>query len=190
MNLPPEITSHASEISIAGLGVIFGWFIARLSAAGKITALRESERAGERRATELEARLAHAIAEARQSAQQAQTSATQLAELRSKQAAAPPAANPEAGLVAILRRVESRLAALEVESREQRAEMDGKLRALEESLAGMKKPAGSATAFPSSGFLEPAMKEAFNTAGMSEDFAFVPEERAAAAAGNLRSARL
>ena len=66
------------------VGLLIGWLITRLSASGRIAAASERLKAEERRAAEIEVRLAHATADAEHNESDAQTFRNQLTELRAR----------------------------------------------------------------------------------------------------------
>lgn len=187
ISLPPEIKDHWIEITVAVLGIFLGWVIARISTGGKLTASRERAHTEERRATELEARLAHAVSDARHNAQQAQTFAHQLAEARSA-AANSSVAETDAATAEILHRLEQRVVSMEHAAQFHRDDLQSRLSSIEQFLREAKPTAPPpASAFPGTIAVDGRMKEAFSTAAMADDdFAFVPDTRAAA--GDLRAA--
>ena len=65
-------------------GLLIGWLFTRLAASGKIAAANERLKAEERRAGEIEVRLAHATADAEHHENDAQTFRNQLTELRAR----------------------------------------------------------------------------------------------------------
>ncbi len=98
--LLPEIIT-----GIIALGV--GWLVTRLAANSKLAAANERLKAEERRAADLEARLAHSTAATSQTEQEAQTFRNQLTEIRSRlEAEAKAAAEKQA----LLERAELKLA--------------------------------------------------------------------------------
>jgi DNA recombination protein RmuC len=82
--IPPELRPFLPEILTALLGLFLGWLFTRLAAGGKIAAAAERLKAEERRASEIEARLAHSTSESQRNEQDAQTFRNQLTELRSR----------------------------------------------------------------------------------------------------------
>ncbi len=82
--IPPELRPYLPEILTAVLGLFLGWLFTRLAAGGKIAAVAERLKSEERRASEIEARLAHSTAESQRNEQDAQTFRNQLTELRSR----------------------------------------------------------------------------------------------------------
>lgn len=82
--IPPELAPHLPAIIAAILGLFIGWLLTRLVAIGKISAAAVQLKAEERRAAEIETRLAHATDEAQRNEQEAQTFRNQLTELRSR----------------------------------------------------------------------------------------------------------
>ena len=65
-------------------GWLIGWLLTRLAASGKLAAVTERLKAEERRAADIEVRLAHATADAERNEGDAQTFRNQLTELRSR----------------------------------------------------------------------------------------------------------
>jgi DNA recombination protein RmuC len=82
--IPPELAAHLPTIIAALAGLFVGWLLTRLVAASKIAAAAVQLKAEERRAAEIETRLAHASDEAQRNEQEAQTFRNQLTELRSR----------------------------------------------------------------------------------------------------------
>ncbi len=82
--IPPELAPYLPQIIAALVGLFVGWLLTRLAASGKIAAGIERLKAEERRAAEIEVRLAHATADAERNEQDAQTFRNQLTELRSR----------------------------------------------------------------------------------------------------------
>jgi len=82
--MPPELAPYFPYVISSLLGLFFGWLFTRLAASGKIAAAAERLKSEERRASEIEARLAQSNAEAERNEQDAQTFRNQLTELRSR----------------------------------------------------------------------------------------------------------
>ncbi len=82
--MPPELAPYLPQIISAILGLFLGWLFTRVVASGKIAALAERLKSEERRALEIETRLAHTTAEAERNEQDAQTFRNQLTEIRSR----------------------------------------------------------------------------------------------------------
>lgn len=82
--IPPELKPYLPQIIAAVIGLFLGWLFTRLAASGKIAAAAERLKGEERRASEIEARLAHSAAEAERNEQDAQTFRNQLTEIRSR----------------------------------------------------------------------------------------------------------
>lgn len=82
--MPPELAPYLPQILSALAGLFFGWIFTRLVASGKISAAAERLKSEERRAADIEARLAHSTAESARNEQEAQTFRNQLTELRSR----------------------------------------------------------------------------------------------------------
>jgi hypothetical protein len=82
--IPPELKPYLPEILFALLGLLIGWWVSRLSAAAKIAASAERCRAEERRATDLDARLAITREEAERNELDARGIRNQLVELRTR----------------------------------------------------------------------------------------------------------
>lgn len=82
--IPPELKPFLPEIAAAIGGLFFGWLFTKLSASAKITAGVERLKSEERRAAEIEARLAHTAEDAQRNEQDAQTFRNQLTEIRSR----------------------------------------------------------------------------------------------------------
>ena len=82
--MPPEIAFYLPQIITACVGLLVGWLLTRLVASGKIAAANERLKAEERRAAEIEVRLAHVRAEAERNDNDAQTFRNQLTELRAR----------------------------------------------------------------------------------------------------------
>jgi len=79
-----DLQPYLPFLVTALIGLFLGWLFTHLVASGRIAAGNERLRAEERRAAEIEARLAHASSEAERSEQEAQTFRNQLTELRSR----------------------------------------------------------------------------------------------------------
>ncbi|MFT3989982.1 MAG: DNA recombination protein RmuC [Luteolibacter sp.] len=82
--MPPELQPYLPQIIAALIGLFLGWLFTHLAASGKISAGNERLRAEERRAAEIEARLAHTTSEADRHEQEAQTFRNQFTELRTR----------------------------------------------------------------------------------------------------------
>ncbi len=82
--MPPELTPYIPHIIAAMLGLFFGWLFTKLAASAKISAGHERLKSEERRAAEIEVRLAHSTAAAERNEQDAQTFRNQLTEIRSR----------------------------------------------------------------------------------------------------------
>ena len=82
--IPPELKPYLPEILTAVIGLFFGWLFTRLAASGKIAATAERLKSEERRASEIETRLAHSTDQSARNEQEAQTFRNQLTELRSR----------------------------------------------------------------------------------------------------------
>ena len=82
--IPPELKPYLPEIITAIVGLFFGWLFTKLSASAKIAAAAERLKSEERRAADIEARLAHSTAESERNEQDAQTFRNQLTEIRSR----------------------------------------------------------------------------------------------------------
>ena len=82
--IPPELAPYLPEIITAIVAVFIGWLFTHLAASGRISAGNERLKAEERRSSEIEARLAHASADAERNEQDAQTFRNQLTEIRSR----------------------------------------------------------------------------------------------------------
>lgn len=81
MSFPPH-SPYLPLIAAGLVGLLLGWLITKLKLSGKISAGNERLKAEDRRATDLEARLALATSEAVRNEQEAQTFRNQLTELR------------------------------------------------------------------------------------------------------------
>ena len=97
--MPPELAQFLPEIIAAVLGLFFGWLFTKLAASGKISAVAERLKAEERRASEIEARLAQTAAESQRNEQESQTFRNQLTELRTRLDAETKAANEKQALL-------------------------------------------------------------------------------------------
>ncbi len=104
--MPPELQPYLPHAISALAGVFIAWLITYLVARGRMGAVREQLKAGERRAAEFEARLVQAQDEARKNEQDSQTYRNQLSELRSRHEAESQAA---AEKLALLERNEAKL---------------------------------------------------------------------------------
>lgn len=82
--IPPELRPFLPEILTAVGGLFFGWLFTRLAASSKLAAAAERLKAEERRASEIEVRLAHATEESDRGEKDAQTFRNQLTELRAR----------------------------------------------------------------------------------------------------------
>ena len=82
--IPPELKPYLPAILSAIIGLFFGWLFTRLAASGKLAASVERLKAETRRALEMEARLAHATADAQRNEQESQTFRNQLTEIRAR----------------------------------------------------------------------------------------------------------
>ena len=80
--IPPELKPYLPAILSAIIGLFFGWLFTRLAASGKLAASVERLKAEARRASEIEARLAHSAADSQRNEQEAQTFRNQLTEIR------------------------------------------------------------------------------------------------------------
>lgn len=79
-----QLQPHLPEILSALAGLLFGWLFTKLNAASRQAADAERLKAEERRAAEIEARLAHLADESGRNEQDASLLRTQLAELRTR----------------------------------------------------------------------------------------------------------
>jgi DNA recombination protein RmuC len=104
--IPPELAPFLPQIIAAAVGLLVGWLLTKLAASARIASGVERLKAEERRAAEIEARLAHTAADAERNEQDAQTFRSQLGEIRSRLEAELKAA---AEKQALLERAESRL---------------------------------------------------------------------------------
>lgn len=82
--MPPELAPYLPQIIATLAGLFFGWLFTRLAASGKIAAAAERLKSEERRAAEIEARLAQSSSESERNEQEAQTFRNQLTEIRSR----------------------------------------------------------------------------------------------------------
>ncbi len=105
--MPPQLQPYLPEILSAVIALAAGWLMAQLLASGKLAAVKERLKAEERRAAEIEARLAQASDEAQRNGQEAQTFRNQLTEIRSRFDAETKAASEKQ---ALLERAEIKLA--------------------------------------------------------------------------------
>lgn len=80
----PELAPYLPQIIAAIVGLFFGWLFTRLDASAKIAAAAERLKSEERRAVEIEARLAQSSSESERNEQDAQTFRNQLTEIRSR----------------------------------------------------------------------------------------------------------
>jgi DNA recombination protein RmuC len=102
-----ELQRYLPEILAAAIGLFVGWLLTKLNASGQLAAVEERLKSEERRAAEIEARLAQATNEAQRNEQEAQTFRNQLTEIRSRLEAETKAA---AEKQALLERAELKLA--------------------------------------------------------------------------------
>ncbi len=105
--MPPQLQPYLPEILSAIIALAAGWLMTQLLASGKLAAVKERLKAEERRAAEIEARLAQAIDEGQCNEQEAQTFRNQLTEIRSRFDAETKAASEKQ---ALLERAEIKLA--------------------------------------------------------------------------------
>ncbi len=105
--MPPDLLRHLPEFLAALVALLCGWLFTHLVASGKLAAVRERLKAEERRAAEIEARLAQATNAAQHNEQESQTFRNQLTEIRSRLEAETKAA---ADKQALLERSELKLA--------------------------------------------------------------------------------
>jgi len=82
--IPPDLAPFLPQIITAIVGLLIGWLLTRLAASVQLAAASERLKAEERRAGEIEVRLAHATADAERNAQDAQTFRNQLTDLRAR----------------------------------------------------------------------------------------------------------
>lgn len=82
--LPAELAPFLPEILTGIVGLCLGWLLTRLAASAKIAAVEERLKAEQRRAAEIDARLAQTAAEAGRTDQDARNFRNQLAELRAR----------------------------------------------------------------------------------------------------------
>ncbi|MEI6175722.1 MAG: DNA recombination protein RmuC [Verrucomicrobiota bacterium] len=104
--IPQELAHYLPPIITGIIGLAVGWLFTRLVASSKIAAGNERLKAEERRSAEIEARLAHATADADRNEQEAQNYRAQLGETRSRLEAELKAA---AEKQALIERAETRL---------------------------------------------------------------------------------
>jgi DNA recombination protein RmuC len=97
--MPPQLQPYLPQIFCALAGLLVAWLLTRLAAAGKLAAANERVKSEERRATEIEARLAQTHDEAQKNAQDAQTFRNQLSEIRSRTEAEKKAAGEKQALL-------------------------------------------------------------------------------------------
>lgn len=83
MNLS-DLEPYLPHLAIAALGLFFGWLFTRLAASAKLATAAERLKSEERRASDIEARLAQSAADAERNEQDAQTFRNQLTEIRSR----------------------------------------------------------------------------------------------------------
>ncbi len=82
--MPPELQAYLPHLIAAVAGLVVGWFVAWLAGSGRAASLGERVKAEERRATEIEARLAQATEAGRNAEKDAQALRGQLAEMRTR----------------------------------------------------------------------------------------------------------
>ena len=82
--MPPELFAYLPETAIALTALLIGWAVRHFAAAAKAAAAQERLKSEERRAAEIEARLAQTTAESQRHEQEAQAYRNQLAELRTR----------------------------------------------------------------------------------------------------------
>jgi DNA recombination protein RmuC len=104
--MPPDLMPHLPLILAAVISLAIGWLLRHLIAGGASAAASERLKAEERRAAEIEARLAQTTAEFQRAEQQAQACRNQLAELHARLEAELKAA---AEKQALLERAETKL---------------------------------------------------------------------------------
>ena len=105
--MPPELTPYLPQIITGTVALFLGWLVTHLLAAGRMAAANERLKSEERRSADLDARLAHASAEAERNEAEAQTFRNQLAELHARLESELKAAAEKQALV---ERAEARLA--------------------------------------------------------------------------------
>jgi DNA recombination protein RmuC len=103
---PQELEPFLPKILIAGFGIFVGWLLTQLKATGKFAAATERLKAEERRAAELETRLAQVTSTAEHNEKESQSFRNQLTEIRSKMEAEIKAAGEKQ---ALLERSEAKL---------------------------------------------------------------------------------
>ncbi len=104
--IPPELTTHLTEIITTIVGIFLGWLITYLVAKGKLSSAAERLKSEERRAAEIEARLARTTSEAGHNEKEAQTYRNQLTEITARLDAETKAAKEKH---ALLERAETKL---------------------------------------------------------------------------------
>jgi len=82
--MPPELQPYILPVSCALAGLLIGWLLTLLVAKSRLATANERLRSEERRATEIEARLAQAVDQSQRNEQEAQTFRNQLSEIRSR----------------------------------------------------------------------------------------------------------
>ncbi|MGD7652319.1 MAG: DNA recombination protein RmuC [Verrucomicrobiales bacterium] len=82
--IPPQYAPYVPLAIFALGGLVLGWLLTHLHAAGKVASLHERIKAEERRNLDIEARLAQTTANAERTEQDAQTYRNHLTELRSR----------------------------------------------------------------------------------------------------------
>jgi len=97
--MPPEIQPYLPQILSATAGFLVAWFVTYLIGKARVSAANERVKSEERRATEIEARLARSMEEADRNEQDAQNLRTQLAEARSRHEAEMKAAAEKQALI-------------------------------------------------------------------------------------------
>jgi DNA recombination protein RmuC len=105
--IPPELQPYLPQIISAAIALVIGWLITHLLATRKLATAAERLKSEERRAAEIEARLAQATAESGHNEQEAQTFRNQLTEIRSRLESEVKAASEKQ---ALLERAEIKLA--------------------------------------------------------------------------------
>ena len=82
--MPPEIANYLPHAVLAIAGCLLGWLISHLLASRQITAANERLSAEQRRASELDSRLAQCIAEANSHEKQAQDFRNELSKIQAQ----------------------------------------------------------------------------------------------------------
>jgi hypothetical protein len=129
--IPPELKPYLPEIFFALLGLLIGWWVSRLAAAAKIAASSERCHAEERRATDLDARLALAREEAERNELDARGIRSQLVELRTRLDAASKDAATHKHLVERIELLTAKMVKLETSMQSPMLEMRQAISALE-----------------------------------------------------------